>query len=160
MNASTIGNHVCGRCRIIASCTNIVLVVSKHDDLVLGALADKSHSCAMATSSSVSGRALAYRRQSMVTNTHNTKSDSSVKLSSLTVLTPTIRSFPEASSYAKFSILKHPTPLLPDLVLHVERASTNPATTNQSSVFPPPAHRFTVVESHEPLTRSSEPEAG
>ena len=49
ISASTIGNHVCDRCWIMASCTNIVLVVSKHDDPVLGALvadkqqADKSH---------------------------------------------------------------------------------------------------------------------
>jgi hypothetical protein len=39
INASAVGNHVCDRCWIMASCTNIVLVVSKHDDLVLGALA-------------------------------------------------------------------------------------------------------------------------
>jgi hypothetical protein len=108
-----------------------------------------------------SERALTYRRQPKATNTQNTKSDSSVKLPSPTALTPSIQSFPEANSHPKFSILKHPihSPpcYLPDLVLYAERASTNPATTNQSSLCSR-HHRtgFTVVESHRPLTQSSE----
>jgi hypothetical protein len=128
MNASFVGNHVCDRCWIMASCTNIGLVVSKHDDPVLGTLAVDRQQASIANESE---RALTYRRQCKVTNTQNTKSDSSVKVPSLTVLTPTIQSFPEASSHAKFSILQHPTHLspcyLPDLVLHAERASTNQA---------------------------------
>jgi hypothetical protein len=39
VNASAVGNHVCDLCWIMASCTNNALVVSKHDDPVLGALA-------------------------------------------------------------------------------------------------------------------------
>jgi len=112
MNASFVGNHVCDRCWIMASCTNIGLVVSKHDDPVLGTLAVDRQQASIANESE---RALTYRRQCKVTNTQNTKSDS-VKLLSLTVLTPTIQSFPETSSHAKFFILKHPThlsPLLP-----------------------------------------------
>jgi len=98
-----------------------VLVVSKHDDPVLGALAVDKQQASLADEI---GIALTYRRQSKVTNAQNAKSDPSVKLTSLTVLTPSIQSFLEANSRAKFSILS-------DLVLHAERASTNPAATNR-----------------------------